>query len=1242
MLNKKKLIFLLVLFGVLFSVQNTKALTVSEYKSRTTCKSKFELARANSNGSVTSVKCYNTYAEANTAMNSSSYDDVFIFDETGTTKIVNAKYALVDLSVNPETLTYYYETKDLSGRKYTYMDNGSLYGGVDGALLDVNYNKSIKVMIAGLSAWIANGTYEIVPLNWIKSSSSYTVGDTIKHNYVSKIQNTYSGSSGSIIGPKPTMLNKATYYSYDGHYFYTNRLTMLKDYRNGNRNNSSNKSNPYYNYYMFLSNHSKTTYSSVNIDEYIRNNMGATKGLYGSTSENGSSRLYGQGLFFYNSQERFGNNALLALSLSRNETGHGRSDLAIYKNNGFGLNAVDSNPYQAANWYPTFASSIFEFGSKWITDGYADPSDSRYFGPVFGDKYIGMNVKYAGDTYWSEKMAANYYSFDKAKGLQDYNYYQLGVVNNSTAAYMSPSTSSTKVYTYPEKDDGVLIVGEVSNSEGTWYKLQSDKIINGTTITTTGDYNWNSYVYVKQNQITKINTPKSGYKIPKDVTEYQDSKYKYDLYVESATLKPKVATLTKDADYYYDSALTSKKGNKVLKDKKVMVYSTAYNKNNVPVSYLITSDYMYDQKDWVPASSIKFINSDYGRQDLDIKGVYEWVCSEPIDNSKYKIGGEYEFAYFPIVGETTVSGVKWYKIPVSLSSNTNSYGYILASETNGRVIKSSFKVTNENTQNNNPPTITASNKSIVQGTNINLLDNVSATDPEDGNITNKIEVSGSVDKDKVGTYEITYSVTDSGNITTTKKITITVTENKKPTIEATDKEITVNTIFMPLKDIKATDPEDGDITNNIEITDNNVDFTKLGEYTVTYKVKDSYNQEVSKTITITVVKDRDPVINASNKTITLNTTFKPLDNVSATDPEDGDLTKNIEVLENTVDTTKIGTYKVVYKVVDSANNETTKEISVQVIEKVLTKANGEFNLEALKWDKTKKKYTISGYLIILNQNNNYTDNEYKLVLKDKNSDEEYSINIDSWTSNVPYDLGTSYNSKYKNSWFKGEIDFSNIPVGDYDLYMKAIKGDYYTETIVDNLFNTSIDRRGQDDNKGYSFKVQLSLKNKKIDLSIRDNLITTSTSNTFRNMINDYENIKFEGNNLHVIGTSYNYGGTYNNPSNITRKLILENTTTYKRYTYNIGSTNKGSYKVTSTDNKSKEYAWYDKVLDISDLDKGTYSMIVYTKTSDSEDYGEINDLFGMAPSISTTINNKNYRIHLNKNKLNVIELIVE
>ena len=44
----------------------------------------------------------------------------------------------------------------------------------------------------------------------------------------------------------------------------------------------------------------------------------------------------------------------------------------------------------------------------------------RYYGGYLGDKASGMNVKYASDPYWGEKAAANYYSFDKKYGLQDY------------------------------------------------------------------------------------------------------------------------------------------------------------------------------------------------------------------------------------------------------------------------------------------------------------------------------------------------------------------------------------------------------------------------------------------------------------------------------------------------------------------------------------------------------------------------------------------------------------------------------------------------------------------------------------------------------------------------------------------------------------------------------------------------------------------------------------------------------
>ena len=280
--------------------------------------------------------------------------------------------------------------------------------------------------------------------------------------------------------------------------------------------------------------------------------------------------------------------------------------------------------------------------------------------------------------------------------------------------------------------------------------------------------------------------------------------------------------------------------------------------------------------------------------------------------------------------------------------------------------------------------------------------------------------------------------------------------------------------------------------------------------------------------------------------------------------------------------------------------------------------------------------------MILDKDNNTSDNKYELILKNKNTNKEYSIEIDSWAKDVPYDLGQTNGAQYKDSWFKGKIDFSKVPNGDYDLYMKATKGDYYTKTIVDNLFNVDIDKRAEDNNKGYSFKVLLSLRTKQMELSIRDELITTSTANTFRNMINDYEDIAFDGNNMTIKGTSYNYGGTYSDTSKITRKLILENVDTYEQYTYSIGSTNKGSYKVTSTDNKSKEYAWYDKEVDISHIPKGTYSMIVYTKTIDSKDYGEISDAFGTISKKETTINKKKYSLSLDKDRQNRIELIVE
>ncbi|MFR2301555.1 MAG: immunoglobulin-like domain-containing protein, partial [Clostridium paraputrificum] len=65
-------------------------------------------------------------------------------------------------------------------------------------------------------------------------------------------------------------------------------------------------------------------------------------------------------------------------------------------------------------------------------------------------------------------------------------------------------------------------------------------------------------------------------------------------------------------------------------------------------------------------------------------------------------------------------------------------------------------------------------KQLLIGDRFNPLDGITATDKEDGDLTNKIIVSGSVDTTKAGTYTITYAVTDSkgGSAIAYSKVTV--------------------------------------------------------------------------------------------------------------------------------------------------------------------------------------------------------------------------------------------------------------------------------------------------------------------------------------------------------------------------------------------------------------------------------------------------------------------------------------
>ena len=249
------------------------------------------------------------------------------------------------------------------------------------------------------------------------------------------------------------------------------------------------------------------------------------------------------------------------------------------------------------------------------------------------------------------------------------------------------------------------------------------------------------------------------------------------------------------------------------------------------------------------------------------------------------------------------------------------------------------------------PDIFAEDVTLKVGDTFDPLKNVTASDFEDGPITLTQEniIQNDVDTSKAGIYHVTYKVTDSEGKSSRKVITVTVEgstdiPNTPPTISAKDVTLNVGDTFNPLKDVIATDKEDGTITlTKDNIISNDVDTSKAGTYHVTYKVTDKNGASIEKTITVIVKQNTGdlnsaPIISANDVTLNIGDTFNPLANVTATDKEDGTITLTKDnIVANDVDTSKAGTYHVTFRVVDKNGAITEKTITVTVKEKATNK-----------------------------------------------------------------------------------------------------------------------------------------------------------------------------------------------------------------------------------------------------------------------------------------------------------------
>ena len=117
---------------------------------------------------------------------------------------------------------------------------------------------------------------------------------------------------------------------------------------------------------------------------------------------------------------------------------------------------------------------------------------------------------------------------------------------------------------------------------------------------------------------------------------------------------------------------------------------------------------------------------------------------------------------------------------------------------------------------------------------------------------------------------------------------------KVPTLSVEDNiYVKLNSEYDLMSGVSANDQEDGDITSNVVVNKDGFNINKTGEYTVTYTVKDSDNNTVSKTRTIVVYSKEDNISDLTwksavsgwksvNKDSAVNTTNKIKLNVDGT------------------------------------------------------------------------------------------------------------------------------------------------------------------------------------------------------------------------------------------------------------------------------------------------------------------------------------------------------------------------
>jgi PKD repeat protein len=257
-----------------------------------------------------------------------------------------------------------------------------------------------------------------------------------------------------------------------------------------------------------------------------------------------------------------------------------------------------------------------------------------------------------------------------------------------------------------------------------------------------------------------------------------------------------------------------------------------------------------------------------------------------------------------------------------------------------------------------PPVLTlngASDITLEVGSPYNEL-GATATDAKEGNLDGAIVVSGSVDVNTLGTYEITYFVQDNQGNSTTAIRTINVVDTEAPVIEnvnadktnpaAWTVEVQLRSIFV---DVTSATDNYNSFGNNLTMSISpespqggaSVDTRFQGTTSVTYVATDESGNQTTQVINYVVRDYVPPVIDLRTLDVIEHEVNNPYTPVAPTASDNlYDNTQISLTQSSNVNPYVLGTYQDTYTATDASGNVATKIRTVHVVDNEAPSVSG--------------------------------------------------------------------------------------------------------------------------------------------------------------------------------------------------------------------------------------------------------------------------------------------------------------